>query len=913
MGSENPPPEGRSKRRRSEKWQTAGAAAALTGLNLAICQRLFQVEYTDHFNSIEGSFIAISRYVSGHWGDFSWWPLWHCGMPYQDTYVPLLHLVGAIARSLGHISAARAYHEVVGVSYALGPLALYFLAVRLGAHRGAAFLAALLYSLFSPSALLMPDVARDIGGLWFSRRLQVLTVYGEGPHISAMTLLPLAILALESALVRRSGRAWALATLSIALVYLTNVPGTMALGLAVFCWICAQSKERRRAWAVAGSASAMAYCLACYGLPPSSVRTVLGNVGSMHHGFANSLKYGPLPLLLVLASVAGAGYLLARIRVPLMVRFATLYFALVAGLAMTAHIDTYELLPQAGRLHLEMEMGACLLLGGMGWALFVLIPRWIRPVALALLLAPLGIQFEHYRSRAEIDIHNADLEKRSEYTTARWLDSHMRGRRVYASGSTSFWLNAFTDVPQMAGCCDQGQSMPVLNDVPGFINSAVSPRNTALAKTWLQALGVQALVVNGETSTDEYKDFRDPQRFERVFAPLHRENGDTIYSVLPEGASLAHVLRPGEAVPFRPSQPVNTTDVARFVEVILSASRPPATFEWLHGGAARIRSNLGPGDLVSVQVAWFPGWKALVRGERRPVTPDGLGFLLIQPECEGNCEIALLWTGRPDLPFAAVVSVAALAFLAMLLYRGKPFPGPRFGHAIMERMMAAQADVKPRYQFKAGPYSSHTLLLAQFPERGEGRRVLDIGCAAGYLSEILVERGYAVACVDWPGTPHPATVEFSGGDLDDGLGPVDGKFEYIICADVIEHLRDPLRLLKECRERLAPGGTLMASVPNSAHWYFRWNVLMGRFPQHERGLFDSTHLHFYAWSGWVNLLDRAGFAVETVGSSAVPVGLALPAWDGSWLVRSLERLSVECARVWRTLFAYQFIIRARAR
>jgi SAM-dependent methyltransferase len=231
----------------------------------------------------------------------------------------------------------------------------------------------------------------------------------------------------------------------------------------------------------------------------------------------------------------------------------------------------------------------------------------------------------------------------------------------------------------------------------------------------------------------------------------------------------------------------------------------------------------------------------------------------------------------------------------------------------MERKMAVQAIGNPRYQFKAGTYSSHTLLLAQFPERGEGRRVLDIGCAAGYLSEILVERGYSVACIDWPGTPHPATVEFSGGDLDDGLGPVGGKFEYIICADVIEHLRDPLRLLKECRERLAPGGTLMASLPNSAHWYFRWNVLMGRFPQHERGLFDSTHLHFYAWSGWLNLLDRAGFRVETVHASAVPVGLALPAWDGSWLVRSLERLSVALAKVWRTLFAYQFIIQARAR
>jgi SAM-dependent methyltransferase len=230
----------------------------------------------------------------------------------------------------------------------------------------------------------------------------------------------------------------------------------------------------------------------------------------------------------------------------------------------------------------------------------------------------------------------------------------------------------------------------------------------------------------------------------------------------------------------------------------------------------------------------------------------------------------------------------------------------------MKQMMATRADAKPRYQFKAGPYSSHTFLLAYFPERGEGCRVLDIGCAAGYLSEILVQRGFAVACIDWPGTPHPPTVEFSGADLDDGLGPVGGNFDYIICADVLEHLRDPLRLLEECRERLAPGGTLLASLPNSAHWYFRWNVLMGRFPQQEHGLFDSTHLHFYTWDGWVNLLARAKFRIDTVQSATVPFGLALPNWEGSWLVRALERISFCCARAWKKLFAYQFVVSTRA-
>jgi len=226
--------------------------------------------------------------------------------------------------------------------------------------------------------------------------------------------------------------------------------------------------------------------------------------------------------------------------------------------------------------------------------------------------------------------------------------------------------------------------------------------------------------------------------------------------------------------------------------------------------------------------------------------------------------------------------------------------------------MAASAQETSRYQFKPARYSSHTLLLAEFPDRGEGRRVLDVGCAIGYLSEILAQRGFAVTSIDWPNSPHPPTVEFAGADLDDGLPPLRGQFDYVICADVLEHLRAPVELLKQCRERLAPGGMLVASLPNSGHFYFRWNVLVGRFPQHQRGLFDSTHLHFYTWEGWKGLFHRGGFRVESVRCSGVPVSLAFPRWEGSLPVRAMEWLSFQAARFWKTLCAYQFIVRTRA-
>jgi hypothetical protein len=646
------------------------AFVALTALNLSVCWRLVKIEYINQLASVDGFFIGIARYISTHWGDFSWFPIWHCGMPYQDTYVPLLHLVVAAVSSLGHVSAARAYHIVVAITYSLGAPALYWMAVRLGASRGAALLSALFYSLFSPSLLMMADMAKDAGGIWYSRRLQVMTVYGEGPHVTAMTLMPVVIVALQNALVKRDSRALALAALAIAVVFLTNIPGTMALGLAVFCWICAQSRDRlRAAWTIAAAASVLAYGVACFGVPPSSMFRVGVNVSNMHRGFSNSLRYGPVPLALALSGIALAGYLLARTRLPLIVRFAILYCALIGPMAATADVEVYELLPQAGRLHLDFEIGACLLLGCATWALYCLLPRSTRPLGIAVCLGVIVWQYPHYRWRAKFDTQRADLEKRSEYTTARWLDGHMNGGRVYVTGSTAFWLNAFSGTPQLHGCCDQGQSMAVLNEVPYKVNSIEGNNTTEAGMNWLRALGVQAIVVNGIESTDEYKDIRLPQRFDGALPLLHRENGDSIYQVLPLGTPLAHVVKAADLVPVHSPGKFAYPEILKYAQATMDPGRPAATFEWLGSSRARVRANLREDDVVSVQIAWFPGWKATLRGKPTPVSADGLGFLLLQPQCTGDCEIDLKWTGRGDLTLTAIVSQAALALLGVMIYR----------------------------------------------------------------------------------------------------------------------------------------------------------------------------------------------------------------------------------------------------
>jgi SAM-dependent methyltransferase len=220
-----------------------------------------------------------------------------------------------------------------------------------------------------------------------------------------------------------------------------------------------------------------------------------------------------------------------------------------------------------------------------------------------------------------------------------------------------------------------------------------------------------------------------------------------------------------------------------------------------------------------------------------------------------------------------------------------------------------------RYEFKPGPYSSHSLVLSVLPAQGRGRTILDLGCSGGDLSVRLVERGFALTCVDRPCETPPAlpeAAEFLAADLDEGLpGLLRPPFDFIICADVLEHLKEPGRLLASLPGALAEGGRLVASLPNSGNLYFRLNILMGRFPAHDRGLFDRTHLHFYTWRGWVELFEKAGFRLESARPTTVPFGLAFPRLSRTPLVGAMESLYYLAARAWKKMFAYQFVVVAR--
>jgi len=654
--------------------------ATLLAVNVFVCWRYFRAEYTNQMPSIEGVFIALEQYIKRHWPTYDWFPMWYGGMPFTRVYQPGIHYLVAILSGISGLSAAHGYHAVAALGYSLGGVAFYILARILIESRVAAFCGALLFSLFSPSTLLVPIVRYDVGGIFHPRRLQALTLYGEGPNITGLTLAMLALGAVHLALRRRTAVPTCLAGLAVAAVPVFSWPATMALAMALLCYAAACEWLYLRAAIL----RLLAIGLLAFGFasPFAPASTILGTLAQ-----ANVMDDGPTPgpgrwisFALMFALLAVLRVLLDRAKTTFALRFALIWAGLTAWIVVTASATGIRMIPYPLRFHLALEIPLILIAAIVGTMLLRDRPSAAR-AAIAAVLVFSAFQVVTYRRYLRAQIQPIDITKTSEYQMAKWADANMGGERLFTRGTFAFWFNAFTETPQVSGFFDQSISnhedrIASFLISTGFRSDRESGEYSLL---WLKAFAAGAMQLGGPATADFYKDFHFPDRFKGILPIVWQRGDDYVYRVPERTGGLARVVRDGDLVRHAPASGIDVTELRAFVHALDDPSLPITRFHWQGSNAATMSGIVSRGQAISVAINYDPGWSAKVAGHAVPLHPDGLGLIVIEPGCDGPCEVQMRWTQRWEPPFALGAFGVALAISLIWCFRsrGRPDTDPQ--------------------------------------------------------------------------------------------------------------------------------------------------------------------------------------------------------------------------------------------
>lgn len=166
-------------------------------------------------------------------------------------------------------------------------------------------------------------------------------------------------------------------------------------------------------------------------------------------------------------------------------------------------------------------------------------------------------------------------------------------------------------------------------------------------------------------------------------------------------------------------------------------------------------------------------------------------------------------------------------------------------------------------------------------------RILEIGSGDGSTLIACKRQGRAEEIVGVELVESAATRsrrhldEVHIGDVEQVLAEsVEGPFDYIIAADVLEHLLDPWTVTRTLHEMLRPGGRLIATMPNVRNWrVLRDLVVLGKWNYVDAGILDRTHLRFFTAASMRSMLADADFEVmqmSSLGAKSARIANRLP-------------------------------------
>lgn len=880
-----------------------------------VIRPLFTAKYLQLWSSIESTFISDGRFLASHWPHPLWQPLWYCGTRFDYIYPPVLRYGTALLTNF--FIPVEAYHLFTAIFFCLGIAGVYFLVRIMEGTRGQAWVSALACLFLSPSFLLLKSARLDSPNLmpW---RLGVLVRYGEGPHMSALAILPFALAFAFLALRRNRPVAIALASIFSALLVLTNFYGATALAIfyPLLVWSVWITYRGRAVLLRALAIPALAYALSAFWLTPAYLRITVRNLRFVSVP-GNNFHHLPTLSLAVLFGMFSWIWASRKRRNALMV-FVTgsmLFFALnVLG----GYYLGFKELGEPWRLIPELDMAIIL------FSAEILHRVWqrrspayvVRAAVVLLTLAACWPVHEFIRHPWFLYVKEPDYRNRVEYRLSTWLAGHLPNARTFAGGSTRLWMNTWSDNAQLAGASDQG----IIN--PNTLAAVWENRegtDPAQSIRWLKALGADAIIVSDSRSPDAYHDFQHPAKFAGALPVLFDDQqGDVIYQVPRRYASLARVLdRDG----LNRLQPIDHegyyVQLRAYSDFVENGPDVPTSTHWNGTDSISVHAPVEKGQSILVQVSYDPAWRAYSRETELPLREDSMGFIVVDAP-PGTQDVTLVFTTPVGNRVGYIFSLAGLLLCGFLMATDRPDPDspPLHFRALraflrrtarhlppwpiasnesqfdIERLRAAEAGLRSmpppdaeaeRYLARHASRLSKTLALVPPPQKTG--RVLELGCYMQITP--LLERvcGYPEVrgayygppgridhkTYDFPDHRFSCYVDHFDVERDEFPYP-DDYFDLVVATEIIEHMtHDPMWMLLESRRVLADGGYLLISTPNVGSITSVAKTLQGRdnpqiFFKYERpgpdGKTEIGHVREYTAYELGKAVEAAGFEIE---------------------------------------------------
>src|SRR5262249_41976017 len=148
-----------------------------------------------------------------------------------------------------------------------------------------------------------------------------------------------------------------------------------------------------------------------------------------------------------------------------------------------------------------------------------------------------------------------------------------------------------------------------------------------------------------------------------------------IYRVPQPSPSLARVMRPEQLVSRPPRDGLDIEQLKTYV----AAFDDRANLVWSSVRTASATLNMQPAEVLSVQISYDAGWQARANGAPCPITRDGLGLMVLHPQCDGRCVVDLTYYGTAERRLAKGVQVIAGLVWALLMVLPRRQPRPQSG------------------------------------------------------------------------------------------------------------------------------------------------------------------------------------------------------------------------------------------